>query len=408
MENKRSNITQALVITSLSLVIAAVVLSFYNFILKKEKRRIETAPYYYKAKDLARLSKERNPEVPIVLNDEIGKWDRDENKNLQLIKDLAIGGPGETDPIKQFYRAAPVFADNDGNIYVGEYADGTIKKFNKDGDYLITIAGQGNGPGEISFIFWALIDQHNIINVIDRGNQRISYFDRDGRFLKSYQIENSQIKRPTFILANDMFIISYYDHKSEKVIHTFDKKGKYIDSFGESVIFYKPISHLFHQIPSQISSGRMCHFKNKLYFTRLNPYEIHIFNLNGVLEKKIFRKNAFMPPVSVEIMGKDNIRYSVFPNSMFLGILENHILNYIWFPPIHKRKVYGIIDLFDMSGKLLTSLKFNKKIVFHSIDKYGNLYGVENYDGEPEIVRYKLKINKNLAYLKPSKGGELN
>lgn len=392
MNNHKSNTMQLFVILISFISIAAVILSLYNFVLKKEKSRIKTAPYYYKAKDLAKLSKEKNPEVPIILNEEVGKWDKEAGNNLELIKDLAIGGPDETDPIKQFYRASPVFTDDDGNIYVGEYTEGTIKKFNKNGDYLITIAGQGNGPGEISYIFSASIDQHNVINVIDRGNQRISYFNVEGLFLNSHQIENNQIQRPTFILANDIFFISYYDHEYEKVIHAFDRKGKHLYSFGKPVTFYKSINHLFYQIPSDISGGRLCFFNNKLYFTRSNPYEIHVYNLKGMLEKKIFRKNTFMTPVSVEIMGKDHIRYSVFTFSMFLGIWENYILNYVWFPPFHEGEFYGIIDMFDISGRLLTSLKLTKKIMFQSIDKYGNLYGVENYDDEPEIVRYKLNI----------------
>lgn len=373
------------------IIITIIVFGYHNYKLKNKLEKIQVAPYVYKAEDLEKIAKEK--EIDVILNEQTGVWDNNKAKRLELICDLAIGGADEIDPKKDFYRVSAVAADNDGNIYVGEFSDGTIKKFDKFGNYILTIGRQGRGPGEMGFVFKFNFDSQNILHVLDNGNQRISHFTRNGKFLKSYQIKNKPIDRPNFILGkDDKYYISYYDRKTEKVIHVYSLDGTYLNSFGDSVVFEKPISHLFYNEIKNFSYGKLCLFNNKIYFTRKNPYEINVYNLNGELEKKILRKNTIITPVSVTIIGKDHYRYSMSSSSILIGIWNGFLINFIFVPPNISKEVGGYIDLFNINGELLSSLRIENELSFYSIDENGNFYGVENYDEIPKIVRYKLQI----------------
>lgn len=391
--NQRKSSFVLISIIFLIITIIVIFFGFRNFQLKKELKNRQIVPYVYQAKDLAKIARENDKNVEIIVNQETGLWDKAAGKKIELIPDLVIGGPAETDPNKEFYRPGFVVADNEGNIYVSESLDCLIKKFDNQGNYLFSIGGKGQGPGEIGISFNFTIDEQNIIHVFDRVNQRITRFDSDGRFLTSYRFEEQL--PPTysiFVFANSKYYVSYYDRQKEKVVHVFSDEGKYIKSFGQSLHIEKPLSPGFYETLIDVSRGLLCFSDNRIYFSRLNPYEIHVYDLNGALLKMIFRKNSFMPPYSIRLLEGGGISYTVQISSQLIGIWQEYIINYVRIPPNMDKKIGGILDVYDMSGKLLTTFKINEVISFKHLDKCGNLYGAKNYYEIPEIVRYALKL----------------
>jgi hypothetical protein len=66
-----------------------------------------------------------------------------------LEEDLIIGR--EDDENYMFYRVKNIEVDNQGNIYVLDAGSHRVQKYDKDGNYLLTIGKRGQGPGEFEF-----------------------------------------------------------------------------------------------------------------------------------------------------------------------------------------------------------------------------------------------------------------
>ena len=361
-----------------------------NFKQKRKHKKMQVAPYIYKAEELAKIARKKDAGIKVVLNEEVGLWDKQGNKKIELIPDLAIGGSNESDTNKAFYRPGLVIGKN-GFFYVAQMADGIIKKFDKDGNYLLTIGKKGQGPGELSFPFQFDIDEKDTIRVYSA--QRITLFNSKGKFLSCFQIDKQIGLTYTFHWTGKNYYFSSFDPENEKVIHIFDQTGQYIKSFGESIIFRSKITRFFLDTPLRVAFGYCHNYKNKLYFSRRNPYEIHIYNLYGKLETKIFRKYKYMKPDHIIFRG-EWFKHGSIPETTLLYVWNDFILNYQFTLIIKNNKGIneGILDIFSLSGQLLTTLKISENIRFFSCDPQGNLYGIKNRDLIPEVVRYKLKI----------------
>jgi len=109
-----------------------------------------------------------------------------------VAEDLRIGTvAGE--PEYQFGQIIPVSSidvDSDGNIYVMDLQAREARVFDSQGQYLRTLGGPGEGPGEFSpqaaFIF---TDNENRVLVPDLGLQRVSMFNVAGEPTGSFPIQ---------------------------------------------------------------------------------------------------------------------------------------------------------------------------------------------------------------------------
>lgn len=76
----------------------------------------------------------------------------------------------------------------DGDIYVSDgYVNSRIVHFTGTGEFVRIIGGvPGSGPGELQVPHGVALDSEGRILVNDSDNQRVSVFDRDGRFVESW------------------------------------------------------------------------------------------------------------------------------------------------------------------------------------------------------------------------------
>lgn len=105
----------------------------------------------------------------------------------QLQEDLSIGK--ETDDNYMFYRAVDIAVDQDESIYVLEYKNCRIQKFDKNGNYIRTIGRQGQGPGEFerpSVLFY----DESTGNICVRDSREIVIFDKNGDYLNGVSFVN--------------------------------------------------------------------------------------------------------------------------------------------------------------------------------------------------------------------------
>lgn len=96
--------------------------------------------------------------------------------------------PGNTGfPGDNFTGPSDVAWDAAGDIFV---ADGStpsrVAKFDKNGMFIKTWGGRGDGPGQFSTPHSIVIDSKDNIYIADRGNKRIQVFDTDGNLKTQY------------------------------------------------------------------------------------------------------------------------------------------------------------------------------------------------------------------------------
>ncbi len=163
--------------------------------------------------------------ISLLLIGNIGS--ANQNGKFNLRKDLGIGG-GEEPYV--FGEISELEIDSKGNIYVLDTP--FIKKFDKNGNFLLSIGGKGEGPGEfpsISILYIAL-DSKGKLFVLNGLKGDVSVFNKKGEFL--YSIKTGVRSNGILIDSEDNVVIVGF--KDNKIFHVYSQKGDFISSFGES------------------------------------------------------------------------------------------------------------------------------------------------------------------------------
>jgi len=100
-----------------------------------------------------------------------------------LTEEICIGESGEEE--EAFSETIFIAVDDKENIYVMDMKLNNIKVFNALGEYVRTIAKQGQGPGELNMPIGIQITLNEELMVEEALNRRLSYFTLEGKFLRS-------------------------------------------------------------------------------------------------------------------------------------------------------------------------------------------------------------------------------
>lgn len=118
----------------------------------------------------------------------------------ELLMTLGKPGVASADP-GLFDEPTDVAVASNGDIFVTEgHVGGTrgndrVSKFSKEGKFLKAWGKTGSGPGEFNAPHTIAIDSQGRLFVGDRNNNRIEIFDQDGRYLDTWR----QFGRPSGI-----------------------------------------------------------------------------------------------------------------------------------------------------------------------------------------------------------------
>lgn len=375
------------------LLIGITIIIAKNINLKKQFKAVQSPVYVWKAEELARISRKAYKDVVVILNEERGLWERHGGATIELVRDLIIE-ENENDEHYLFYDANDVIADDDGNIYVLLRKQGVIRKFDAEGRYLLTIGREGQGPGELLQPARFFIDNQNILHVIEYGNRRVSRFHLDGGYVGTTPVQFQRIPRQFGVDEKGNYYISFLDEKSQTTIHQFNLQGKLVKSFGEPLFLTRPI-HFAEKgaVVAECSQGHIFAGKDFLYFCRRNPYEIRKYDYDGKLKMIIFRKNNFMPPQQMRIVGKQTYQFYSMVSSDVICIRNDNIFCLISIPEnLLNNKIRWIIDIFNINGNLLTSYKNYDDVLPTFLDKNYRIYGF-SYGDVSKIYRYSMKIS---------------
>ena len=104
----------------------------------------------------------------------------------ELEEDLSIGN--EDDENYVFYRGVRIEADTDGSIFILDRGNNRIQKYDKEGNYLQTIGRKGQGPGEFERPYAIHLDSEENIYVQD--GRQINIFNKNGDFKRIISLSN--------------------------------------------------------------------------------------------------------------------------------------------------------------------------------------------------------------------------
>ena len=127
-------------------------------------------------------------------------------------------------------RLYDIVVSTDGIVYISDFTNDLIYKFDDQGKYLGDFGGSGYQNGKFYGPTALALDSEGNIYVIDSGNIRIEKFSPDGKFLLSFGREGDEdgmFYRPSGIAVDYTGNIYISDHKKKKIF-IFDKNGNYI------------------------------------------------------------------------------------------------------------------------------------------------------------------------------------
>jgi len=152
---------------------------------------------------------------------------------IELEEDLNIGN--EEDENYYFYKSIDIDVDSLGNIYVLDRANYRVRKFDRNGKYVLTFGRRGQGPGEFGNMYALQIDNNDRICVLDR--QKIHVFSEGGELESCIGLKNNCTQ---FSFVEGGSIISRVSARTaegtNEEIVLLDREGKRKKSYFNSFI----------------------------------------------------------------------------------------------------------------------------------------------------------------------------
>ena len=110
-------------------------------------------------------------------------------RSLELVEEMRIGAAlgGDAESPELFSQVLSLAVDEYENTYVGDYQSNEIRVFDREGSYVRTIGGQGEGPGEFSRLAGIVWDRASaVLWAVDIGARRVVAHDASGRVLATH------------------------------------------------------------------------------------------------------------------------------------------------------------------------------------------------------------------------------
>jgi len=175
------------------------------------------------------LDKDNNLYVSDWENDRIQKFNSD-GRLLKVIPE------GEGEDALKLDGPVGLALDSQGNIIIVEQFNNRIHKISPEGKSLQMTGKEGNGPGEFSDPRGIAIDKDDNIYIVDTGNSRIQIFSPTFEYIKQFGKEgmgDGEFYYPRGIAFDEegnMYIADTFHDQ----VQVFSKEGIFLRKFGES------------------------------------------------------------------------------------------------------------------------------------------------------------------------------
>ncbi|RUT09035.1 hypothetical protein DSM106972_010880 [Dulcicalothrix desertica PCC 7102] len=151
-------------------------------------------------------------------------------------------GQGQFGGLKEgrlFFGPSGVTFDKDNNLYVGDFSNDRIIKFNPNGDIIGSIGSSGTGAGQLQGPAGVRISSNTgNIYVADQFNNRVQVLDPEGKPLLTFGklgAEPGEFNQPIGIEVDENDNIYVADSINSRV-QVFDKNGNFLTAYGQPAV----------------------------------------------------------------------------------------------------------------------------------------------------------------------------
>jgi hypothetical protein len=339
--------------------------------------------------------------VPVALNPEHPVPAETGPRDIVFKEELTLGSTGG-DPLTMFGELISYTADDEGNIYILDWRAKIVKKFDPDGNHMLTFGGAGQGPGEFSSpVQIRLLPEGHLI-VFEGESQKFSVFKcngeyvKSGRFLKLMYSPYLGFLNGNFIATHvryepqkTMIVTGLFNGESELLITLNQKESQPLqpwprdDSDARAKRFAEIMSQTAFKATEVIALDR----KETICFSFTDKYEIKVLSPTGKLERIIRTALPFRP-----VTRKDQ--------KNFLDIwVPKDISTWSTMNEGMKRKIISLIRFPDKKPAFLEIIPMDNDFLLVLRDgRFGQEALVDIYDSEGRFI-----IEKELSF--PIKDG---
>jgi hypothetical protein len=79
-----------------------------------------------------------------------------------------------------------ITVDELGDVYVVDWRNDRVQKFNSEGEFIFAFGKAGSGDGEFNRPTDVAVDEHGDIYVADCGNNRVQLFNSESRYVEKF------------------------------------------------------------------------------------------------------------------------------------------------------------------------------------------------------------------------------
>jgi hypothetical protein len=179
---------------------------------------------------------------------------------------MTIGTPGAAgNPPTHLNEPNDVLVAPDGSIFIGEghndqFLDppgtngvGRISKFDRNGKFIKSWGSWGYGPGQMRGAHSLAMDSKGRLFVADRGNRRIQIFDQEGKHLDTWY----QFSRISGIYIDPKDVLYAIDSESDDAYNPGWRKGLRVGNARTGEVWYFVPEHVSKQASGMGGVGAM-------------------------------------------------------------------------------------------------------------------------------------------------------
>ena len=258
--------------------------------------------------------------ITIVENHD-GMWTEGEEWQVSGQPQLDIGVLDGA-PEYQLYQVRDLLRLSDGRIVVANAGTNELRFFDQDGAYLMSVGGQGGGPGEFESLTLVRPFPGDSLLTYDNRQSRVTVWDSEGNLGRSYSV--TPVGEVVFMLGEGVFAdgtllakaplifrggISDGARRDDEEFQSFSTSGTFADTVG---VFPGPEQFIESHVdgdqafvsvatpPFGLRSVSAVH-GDRFYFGSADSYEIQRHAQDGTLERLIRRDIARRPVTSDDL-----------------------------------------------------------------------------------------------------------
>lgn len=332
-------------------------------------------------------------------------------------KDVLFAGPGALD------------CDPAGNVYVMDFSDNNIKKFDATGKFLKLIGRKGQGPGEFSMPIDVVVAKDRLI-VWDMGNDRLCALTMSGALIKAENasafsgrpVKVEALPTGEIVLETEKIYFNEPDRPQDRFLEilTPDLKTKN-KIFSQPVLRnkYMRIGGMLTNLPQPFCPDIYWDVSpsGNIVVGYSGKYEISVFNKEGAKvstfsrsydpvkvtaedEKNFFDGMSYSTGTGVQRGAPDHIvKNTTFPkfkpafNALIVDS-EGNTLVHIYRK--NKDDMYRYFDAFDSQGKFIATVHLEGDVLFPSQFRRSRIvdgcFWIVKYSNDelPHVIKYRI------------------